>query len=83
VRSFFVGVRSLLGCGGAITVCDCLLGMWGWRSLFWDMGNAIAFWGCESAIVFENMGERSLFGVWECDRFWVCGNAIAVLLFII
>ena len=47
MRSLFgdVGVRSLLGCGSAITVWDV-----GMRSLFGDVGGAIGVLGVRSLI---------------------------------
>jgi hypothetical protein len=45
------------------------LGMW------WD---AIAFGDVvEVRSLFWGVGVRSLFGMWECDRFWGVGSAIA------
>jgi hypothetical protein len=44
------------------------------RSLFGDIGNAIAVWGCGDAIAFGLLGVRSLFGyVGMSDRFWGVG----------
>jgi len=83
VRSLFEDVGSAIakrsvgiafwGCGE----CDrcfrgvgmrSLLGVWGCDH-FWDVGDAIAVWGCGSAIAF---------GMWKCDYCLGCGDAIAV-----
>jgi hypothetical protein len=45
-----------------------LLEMWECDRLFGDVGGAIAF---------GNVGVRSPFGMWGCDRLLGCGGAIA------
>jgi hypothetical protein len=43
---------------------------------FWGLGVRSLF-GVGSAIAVGDVGERSLLGMWESDRCWGCGDAIA------
>ena len=71
MRSLFwgVGVRSLLGCGSAISFgvweCDRFLGCW-------ECDRFLGMLGVRS--LFGMLGVRSLLGLWGCDRFWDVGD---------